>query len=279
MDNISIGNTIAMLRKQARYTQDELAEQLGITAQAISRWENGHSLPETALLPSLSKLLNTSIDAILMPCNVKVGDTIELGPHKWLVLDMDYDNALIIAETTIGKAPYHDNTGDATWENCNLRRFLNREFYNAFSEKEKARIIKTKISDRDNPWYDTPWGRQTFDSIFLLSYDETVRYFGDSGDLEHKRGKFCTPDDEFVESSEKSVYTQNPHGDAIYDKFNQARQAKNADGDDDWWWLRSPGGSGPHTVGSIGYLGEIWLCGDDAYRVDGGVRPAMWVKL
>ena len=52
----------------------------------------------------------------------------------------------------------------------------------------------------------------------------------------------------------------------------------NAKGEDDWWWLRSPGGQGMQTAGSIGYLGEIWLCGDDAYRVDGGVRPAIWIK-
>jgi len=67
INNISVGNRIADLRKQCKLTQDELAEKLGITAQAISKWENGHTLPETALLPVLAKLFDCSIDSILIP--------------------------------------------------------------------------------------------------------------------------------------------------------------------------------------------------------------------
>lgn len=67
LDNIIVGNQIAFLRRQNNFTQEELAEKLGITAQAISKWENGHTLPETVLLPLLAKLLNCSIDSILMP--------------------------------------------------------------------------------------------------------------------------------------------------------------------------------------------------------------------
>jgi len=67
LDNIRVGNQIAHLRKTNKLTQDELAEKLGITAQAISKWENGHTLPETASLPLLAKLFDCSIDSILMP--------------------------------------------------------------------------------------------------------------------------------------------------------------------------------------------------------------------
>ena len=278
MNSINIGNKITALRKQAGYTQDELAELLGITAQAISRWENGHSLPETSLLPLLSKMLNSSIDSILMPIGISIGEQIEFGKYKWQVLDVDGNNAFIISETTVGKAPYQD-FGDTTWEHCGLRKYLNREFYETFSNNEKSKIIKTKVSDRDNPWQGTKCGNPTFDNLFLLSYDEVVKYFGDSGDLENKRGKYCTHEGKFVETSENSMYTKHPHGDAIYDEYNENRRVKNANGEDAWWWLRSPGGQGIHTTGSVGYLGEIWLCGDDAHRVDGGIRPALWLKL
>lgn len=67
LDNTTVGNQIAFLRKQNNFTQEDLAEKLGITAQAISKWENGHTLPETVLLPLLARLLNCSIDSILMP--------------------------------------------------------------------------------------------------------------------------------------------------------------------------------------------------------------------
>ena len=276
INNIGVGNHIAFLRKQNGFTQEELAEKLGISAQAISKWENGHTLPETALLPLLSRLLNSSIDSILMPNTIKVGDIIHFGNYQWIVLQTNSSSALIIAETTIGKAPYHDHMTDITWEHCNLRQYLNGAFYDKFTETEKSRIIKTKLSDRNNPWYGTRWGNSTFDKVFLLSYDEVIRYFGDSGDLENQKGWYWAKEDKITPCDE-NCYLQ--YGDCIYDSFNDARKVKSTKGSDDWWWLRSPGGQGMHTAGSIGYLGEIFLCGDDAYRVDGGVRPALWLNF
>jgi len=67
LDNVSVGKKISDLRKQQGLTQEELAEKLEITAQAISKWENGHTLPETVLLPDLAQIFNCSIDSILMP--------------------------------------------------------------------------------------------------------------------------------------------------------------------------------------------------------------------
>ncbi|MDR0442080.1 MAG: helix-turn-helix domain-containing protein [Treponema sp.] len=67
IDTISVGRQIAHLRKQTGLTQEELAEKFGITAQAISKWENGHTLPDTVMLPSLAKFFRRSIDSILMP--------------------------------------------------------------------------------------------------------------------------------------------------------------------------------------------------------------------
>jgi len=67
LNNISIGNQIFYLRKQRKMTQEELAERLGVSVQTISKWENGHTLPETSSLPSLAKLFGCSVDAILIP--------------------------------------------------------------------------------------------------------------------------------------------------------------------------------------------------------------------
>jgi len=67
LNNIIIGNHITFLRKLKKMTQEELAEKLGISVQSISKWENGHALPETTTLPLLSQLLDCSIDSLLLP--------------------------------------------------------------------------------------------------------------------------------------------------------------------------------------------------------------------
>lgn len=64
---IKVGNKLATLRKVAGYSQEKLASMLMISPQAISKWENGHTLPETSLLPVLAKFFNCTIDEIIMP--------------------------------------------------------------------------------------------------------------------------------------------------------------------------------------------------------------------
>lgn len=60
-----IGQRIALLRKEKGYSQEELASFFHITGQAVSKWEKGHAMPDTALLPVLAEVLETSIDRIL----------------------------------------------------------------------------------------------------------------------------------------------------------------------------------------------------------------------
>lgn len=62
-----VGIKIASLRKSNGYSQEKLAEILCISPQAISKWENGHTLPETAILPVLAQIFRCNIDEILMP--------------------------------------------------------------------------------------------------------------------------------------------------------------------------------------------------------------------
>ncbi|HWT75574.1 MAG TPA: helix-turn-helix transcriptional regulator [Mobilitalea sp.] len=85
MDTNKIGKQIAALRKERGYTQESLAEVLNISPQAVSKWENGHALPETALLPLLAKTLDTSIDSLLTDNRLQIlsafyGDGIESHP-------------------------------------------------------------------------------------------------------------------------------------------------------------------------------------------------------
>ena len=61
----SIGTRIARLRKERGFTQEELAEKLAVTAQAVSKWENDNSCPDISLLPMLAKLLGVTTDTLL----------------------------------------------------------------------------------------------------------------------------------------------------------------------------------------------------------------------
>ena len=65
MDNLKIGNYIKELRNKNNLTQKELALKLNISFQAVSKWENGETLPDTAILLDLADILNTSVDLIL----------------------------------------------------------------------------------------------------------------------------------------------------------------------------------------------------------------------
>lgn len=56
---------ILELRKKAGLSQDELAEKVYVTRQAVSRWENGETTPNTETLKLLSKLFNVSINTLL----------------------------------------------------------------------------------------------------------------------------------------------------------------------------------------------------------------------
>ena len=61
---LEIGSRIKTLRLSKSMTQEQLAQTLHVSAQAVSKWENGSSMPDIQLLPLLSVTLGTSIDAL-----------------------------------------------------------------------------------------------------------------------------------------------------------------------------------------------------------------------
>ena len=65
MDTLKIGQYIQSLRKAAGLTQKELAEKLNLSFQAVAKWENGDSLPDTGVLLDLCDILNTTADKLL----------------------------------------------------------------------------------------------------------------------------------------------------------------------------------------------------------------------
>ena len=65
MDQVKIGKFIAKLRKENNYTQESLGNEIGVSYKAISRWENGHGLPDISLMQPLCKILKISVSELL----------------------------------------------------------------------------------------------------------------------------------------------------------------------------------------------------------------------
>ena len=61
----TLGNKLYRLRKNAGLSQEALADKLGVSRQAVSKWECGESLPDTDNLITISKLFGTSLDELV----------------------------------------------------------------------------------------------------------------------------------------------------------------------------------------------------------------------
>lgn len=62
MDNKTFADNLRRLRLEKGYTQERLADRLGVTAQSVSRWECGTTLPDVMLLPALARLFGVTVD-------------------------------------------------------------------------------------------------------------------------------------------------------------------------------------------------------------------------
>ena len=86
MDQIKIGKFIADCRKKQNLTQFQLAEKLGITDRAVSKWENGRAMPDSSLMLDLCSILKISVNELLS------GEVINMENHdkknEQLLLDM-----------------------------------------------------------------------------------------------------------------------------------------------------------------------------------------------
>ena len=183
-----------------------------------------------------------------------VGQTITMGlytqrgngrePIEWQVLDVCGDQALIISKYCLDGAQYHETLTAVTWEDCDLRWWLNNFFlYDAFSSDEIAYIQDTCLSTPDSVYGNKSGGNDTVDKIFCLSIDEAETYFSS-------------------DSSRKAVLTE------------YASEQTNFS----WWWLRSPGGADDAAKAIVNADGTVCTGGNWVTNND-SVRPAMWVKM
>lgn len=82
-DAKKMGEQIAHLRMRQSFTQEQLAEKLNVSPQAVSKWENGKAVPEVPMLCELSKLFDCSVDRIL-------------DPSSCVLRNMDFDCEFVV---------------------------------------------------------------------------------------------------------------------------------------------------------------------------------------
>lgn len=94
MDTKKIGAFIAMNRKKKGYTQEQLAEKLGVTNKTISRWENSHYMPDLSLLEPLSKELDITLNELLAGEEIVKEEAMEYSEQN-LIQTIDYTDKKI----------------------------------------------------------------------------------------------------------------------------------------------------------------------------------------
>ena len=189
---------------------------------------------------------------------IEIGSIAEFGGIYWRILDIQDDRVLLLSDYILDFREFHAERTQTSWQASDLRGYLNEEFlYNRFTAEERVRIAETTLI---NYCCHSCRGRidDTIDKIFLLSFDELLRYIGDSGE------KPCEDD-------------------LIDDEYNVARLALVGEnlpyaGHRSGWWLRSFGNSPAHAMG-VAFDGRIAMWGAAVDIENVGVRPAMWVYL
>ena len=110
---MTTGGKLAKLRREQNLTQEQLAELLGVSRQAISKWESGAAYPETEKLIRLGKLYHCSMDYLLMEeveeTNTAAGSAEDAGVTRIDLRSLCYER---VSEKKIGGLPlWHINIG------------------------------------------------------------------------------------------------------------------------------------------------------------------------
>ncbi len=104
---ISLGDTIKRLRREREMTQETLADFLGVSFQAVSKWERGETYPDITALPSIASFFNVSVDTLLGVDSAKqeekIQEYIDFYYREWQ--NGDFNKILEAMKTAINEFP------------------------------------------------------------------------------------------------------------------------------------------------------------------------------
>lgn len=87
---------------------------------------------------------------------------VKKDPIKWRVLEVNGDDAFLVADYNLDVQKYNDTRTDVTWETCTMRKWLNSDFMNrAFTSSEQSAIKTTIVVNVNNPYCGTGGGNNT----------------------------------------------------------------------------------------------------------------------
>lgn len=149
---LKISENIKALRKQRGFTQEQLAEALGVTAGAVYKWEAGLSVPDILLITELADFFEISVDALL-GFEMKSGSAEAVCERiKTLRREKKFDEAVSECEKALQKYP---NNFDIVYQSANLYEVQGVENHDKKSTLrgielyEKARILLPQNTDPD----------------------------------------------------------------------------------------------------------------------------------
>ncbi|MEE3423854.1 MAG: DUF6273 domain-containing protein, partial [Succinimonas sp.] len=122
-------------------------------------------------------------ESVKKGCYIKFGNYPQQNsntkePIEWLVLEVNEKDALLVSRYGLDCKQYHHERVSMTWEQCDLRKWLNHDFLkDAFSPEDQRRIMLSEVVNDDNREYRTRGGNNTRDRVFCLSLAEAERYF------------------------------------------------------------------------------------------------------
>lgn len=126
MNSNNLGRKILECRQNKGMTQEELAGRIGVTPQALSKWERGQSLPDVSLLVDLCQMLGCSADYLLETVNVKITENNDEKAQNEIWTNLR--NCLEPLELTFGKGLVSAFTDHSYVEQIiQVRKNLSRE--------------------------------------------------------------------------------------------------------------------------------------------------------
>lgn len=164
---------------------------------------------------------------------------------EWQVIDRDGERLFLLALHAVECLPFDVPRKYSQWNDSALRNWLNGIFLEqAFSEEEKERILKTKLSHPGNRELGIKGSIPTEDALFLMSYEEIKQY---------EEWISCQGTDYVVAQKRKNGIKESAY------------------------WLRTPGGN-HRRAAVVTESGEYRRYGEAIYNSDCLVRPAMWIS-